>query len=64
MVGRGLIDLDELILQCRSRHAREYIAEAVACYKAGAFRSCMVATLIAVVFDILDKLRELQISGG
>ena len=44
MISQQLVDLDELVLKCRSDQARAYIAEAVACYKAGAFRSCIVAT--------------------
>ncbi|MEI8372323.1 MAG: hypothetical protein WCJ35_05730 [Planctomycetota bacterium] len=64
MVVHGLIDLDELVLRCRDEHARSYIAEAVACYKAGAFRASIVATWIAVVLDILHKLRELELTGN
>lgn len=58
-----LIDLDELVLRCRDDRARSYIKEAVACYKGGAFRSCIVATWNAVVFDYLHKLRELDMTG-
>lgn len=57
------MDLDELVLLCRSDRARLYIAEAVACYRGGAYRATIVSTWIAVVFDILDKLRELDLSG-
>ena len=62
-MDRGLADLDELIIKCRSRVAREHLTEAVACYRTGAYRSAIVGAWIAVVFDILDKLRELQIAG-
>lgn len=58
-----LLDLDELLLQCRSLRARQYLAEAVVTYKAGANRSCIVATWNAVVFDFVDKLRELDLGG-
>ena len=58
-----LLDVDELTLQARSAQARNHIEEAVRCYKAGAFRACIVATWIAVVFDFVDKLRELDLSG-
>ena len=64
MNGHGqIIDLDELVLRCRDEKAREYIREAVACYKAGAFRSAIVATWSAVVFDFLHKLGELELTG-
>ena len=58
------IDLDELILSCRDKLAKKFIQEAVACYRAGAYRSCIVATWNAIVFDFLHKLRELERSGN
>jgi hypothetical protein len=58
-----LEDLDELILRCRDEKARQYIAEAVASYKVGAFRSAIVATWIAVCFDVIEKFRELALAG-
>jgi hypothetical protein len=59
----NFIDLDELIVLCRDKRAKQLIQEAVACYRAGAFRSCIVATWNAVVFDFLHKLRELELFG-
>lgn len=59
----SLVDIDELALRCRDEQARAYIREAVACYKANAFRSCIVATWNAIVFDFLHKLRELDLTG-
>ncbi|WP_202802036.1 hypothetical protein, partial [Bradyrhizobium liaoningense] len=59
----SLGDLDELVLSCRNEEGREYIAEAVACYKAEAYRACIVSTWIAVVYDLLAKVRELALSG-
>ncbi|MGJ4940626.1 hypothetical protein ACQR1W_08655 [Bradyrhizobium sp. HKCCYLS1011] len=59
----SLRDLDELILTCRNEEGRGYIAEAVACYRAGAYRACIVSTWIAVVFDLISKVRELALSG-
>jgi hypothetical protein len=56
-------DLDELILRCRDEKARLYISEAIASYKAGAFRSSIVACWIAVCFDFIEKIRELALSG-
>lgn len=57
----AFIDLDELIVRCRDKLSKKFIQEAVACYRAGAFRSCIVATWNAVVFDFLHKLRELEL---
>jgi hypothetical protein len=59
----ALADLDELVLLCRDDKARLYIVEAVTCYRSGAYRSAIVATWIAVCYDIIDKLRELALSG-
>lgn len=58
-----LEDLDELILRCRDERARLYISEAVSSYRAGAFRSAIVASWIAVCFDVIEKLRELALAG-
>lgn len=60
----NFIDLDELIVMCRDKRAKQLIQEAVACYRAGAYRSCVVATWNAVVFDFLHKLRELDLFGN
>lgn len=59
----AFIDLDELVILCRDKQAKQLIQEAVACYRSGAFRSCIVATWNAVVFDFLHKLRELELLG-
>lgn len=56
-------DLDELVLSCRSAVGRAQIQEAVNCYRAGAYRSTIIATWIAVLFDFISKLRELEMSG-
>jgi hypothetical protein len=58
-----LTDLDALILRVRSRRSREYIAEAVAAYRVGAYKAAIVGTWIAVSFDILSKIRELSQAG-
>jgi hypothetical protein len=58
-----LEDLDELTLRCRDERARLYISEAVSSYRAGAFRSAIVASWIAVCFDVIEKLRELALAG-
>ena len=58
------IDLDELIILCRDKSAKKFIEEAVACYRVGAYRSCIVSTWNAVVFDFVHKLRELDQLGN
>lgn len=51
--------VDELVDFCIDEQAKQHIAEAIVCYKAGAFRSCIIATWLAVVFNFIHKLREL-----
>jgi len=62
-VASPLSDLDELVLKCRDEKAKSYIKESVSCYKSGAFRSAIVSTWIAVSFDIIDKLKDLSLTG-
>lgn len=62
-MNEQLIDLDELVIRCKDEATKEYIKEAVLCYKAGAFRSCIVSTWNAVVFDYLYKLYQLELAG-
>jgi hypothetical protein len=52
----------DLIARCRGNRARAYVQEAVDCYRVGAYRAAVITTWIAVVYDIVDKLREL--AGG
>lgn len=59
----SLADLDTLMLRCRAERSRDYISESVQCYKAGAYRSAIVNAWIAVVFDLVDKIRDLALSG-
>ena len=63
MQRERLADLDELVLRCRDNVARMHIEEALANYRAGAYRSCIVSTWIAVVYDYVHKLRDLDLSG-
>lgn len=58
-----LTDLDELALTIRDAKSKAYITEAVDAYRGGAYRSAIVATWIAVTFDIISKIRELALQG-
>ncbi len=58
-----LADLEELVLKCRNDASRGHIQEALSCYRAQAYRSSIVSTWIAVVYDFVDKLRDLSIMG-
>lgn len=58
-----LTDLDELTTRCRTASAKEHIAEAIASYRGGAYRAAIVMSWIAVVFDLIDKVRDLSTAG-
>jgi hypothetical protein len=57
-----LTDLEKLVLECRDDHSQSIIMEAVRSYQGGAFRSAIIATWIAVVFDLIGKIRELALA--
>lgn len=59
----SLGDLDELVQSCNDHEARHVITEAVLCYRSGAYRASIVATWIAVVFDLIAKIREIALLG-
>jgi hypothetical protein len=64
MRGDYQADLDDLISRCRPENTKRSFAEAVACYRAGAYRACIVSTWTSVLFDYLGKLRELELTGN
>ena len=57
------VDIEDLVQRCRSTNARAYIKEAVDSYRIGAYRACVITTWIALVYDFIDKLRELALAG-
>lgn len=59
MRSGSLYDLDEMVLRCRGASGKAYFEEAVNAYRAGAYRSCVISTWIAIYFDLMDKLRAL-----
>lgn len=58
-----LADIEALSLRCKSSQSKSYISEAILCYRSGAYRAAIVSTWIALVFDLIDKVRELALSG-
>jgi hypothetical protein len=59
-----VIDLDEQIFRCRPGASKSYAEEALAAYRVGAYRSSIVTTWIAVVFNIIEKMREAALFGN
>jgi hypothetical protein len=62
-VGHGLTDIDSLALAVRDSESKRLIGEAISAYRGGALRSAVVATWIAVDYDIIAKARELSAHG-
>ena len=55
--------LEELYLNCRNKSSQDHIEEEINCYKTGAYRSCIIATWIALVYDFIEKINELALTG-
>jgi hypothetical protein len=55
--------LEDLLNEVRDRESRRYLEEAVRAYQVGAFRAAIVATWIAVAFDLIGKIRQLAATG-
>jgi len=51
--------LEDLLNDVRDRESRHYLEEAVNAYGVGAFRAAIVATWVAVAFDLIAKIRQL-----
>ena len=58
-----LTDLDGLLLTVRDPNSREHIREAIAAHRSGANRAAVVAVWVAVIYDIITKLRTLDSQG-
>lgn len=60
---QGLTDIDSLALAVRDPESKRLIHEAISAYRGGALRSAIVATWIAVSYDIIAKAKELASHG-
>lgn len=54
---------EDLLSAVRNASSRRYLAEAVRSYNAGAFRSSIISTWVAVAVDLIGKIRELAAAG-
>jgi hypothetical protein len=58
--GRNLMRaVEDLANAVRDHESRRYLQEAIAAYQVGAIRAAIVATWIAVAYDLIGKIREL-----
>jgi hypothetical protein len=55
--------LEDLLNEVRDRESRRYLEEAISAYNVGAFRAAIVATWVAVAFDLIAKIRQLAAAG-
>jgi hypothetical protein len=55
--------LEDLLNDVRDIASREHLSEAVRAYQAGAFRSSIISTWVAVALDLVAKVRELADMG-
>lgn len=56
-----MIDINELPLKCKDLNSKLFIEEAVNSYKAGAYRSCINNTWLAIVMNITYKIEQLAL---
>lgn len=62
-MAEKLSDLDELLVRVRDSESRRQFSEAISCYHVGAYRASIVVAWTACVFDIVAKIRELELTG-
>jgi hypothetical protein len=58
-----LASFDEFVLRGVDKKSQYHIREAIRCYEAGAYRSSIVATYVALCFDLIEKLKILAQLG-
>lgn len=58
-----LSNLDELVQNVRNTNSKNYLNEAISSYRIGAYRAALIITWIAVCVDIIEKIKELSLSG-
>jgi hypothetical protein len=61
--GPWMRAIEDLLNDVRDAGSREHLGEAVRAYQAGAFRSSIISTWIAVALDLVAKVRELADMG-
>ncbi len=58
-----LTDLDELAERVRDPASRDYLVEAIDAHRGGAQRAAIVATWVALTYDLMQRIRELAALG-
>ena len=51
-----------MLQQVRNNHSKNYLNEAIASYRTGAYRASLITTWVAVCVDIIEKVRELSLA--
>lgn len=56
-------DLEEVLNTVYDHRIKEYLNEALRCYNMGAYRACVIMSVIAGIFDLHRKVKELAPSN-
>lgn len=55
-------DFEEILLQIKKPHIKDYMVEAVKCYYAGSYRATIIISTIAGMHDLREKIKSLASS--
>ncbi|MEC2062706.1 hypothetical protein [Bacillus inaquosorum] len=55
-------DFEEILLQIKKPHIKDYMTEAVKCYYAGSYRATIIISTIAAMHDLREKIKNLASS--
>jgi len=56
-----IIDLESLLPKIWSSNSKALLSEAIAAYKAGAYRASVISTWLAILVDLFDKASEIAV---
>lgn len=57
-----LRDMEQLVISIKDYEIRNYMAEALKCYYSGSYRACVILSVVAGMYDLLDKVKTLASS--
>lgn len=58
-----LRDMEELLNLVSDLEIKDYIKEALNCYNSGSYKACVVMSVIAGIYDLHKKVKELANSS-
>lgn len=63
MLYSTLTDLDELVRSVRAPMSASYVEEAIRACQSRSYRAAIIATWVAVAYDLIEKIREMAADG-